>query len=147
MGAASGVTAALSACGGAQVAPTVASTGKTFTFDFTSDDTIKFNHKDIEVEAGSSVTINLTNTSTDKRFNWVLAKPGRMLRVITDGQSESETNDYIKPNDENVIVHTKMIGAGEADSITFDAPPPGEYQFFSTFPGYYSRLNGTLFVK
>jgi azurin len=138
---------AASACGGAAVAPTAASTGKTFTFDLTSDDTVAFNLKNLSAEVGSKITVNLTNKSTDKRFNFVLAKPGKMLRVVTDGQSEGEATEYLKANDENVVAHTKFAGPGETVSITFEAPPAGEYPFFCTFPGYYTRLNGALIVK
>ena len=137
----------VAACGGEAAVPTVASTGRTFTFDIDAGDTVAFNVKNLEAEAGSKITVNLSNKSTDKRFNWVLVKPGKMLRVVTDGQSEGETNGYIKPNDENVVAHTRMIGPGETDILTFDAPTAGEYQFISTFPGYYTRLNGTLVIK
>ncbi len=144
-----GLGVALSACGGGESAtPTpVASTGKTFEFEISADDNIQFSQVVLEVEAGSRVSVTLVNKSTDKQFNWVLTRFGQMLRVVTDGQTAGVSNGYLKPNDTNVIAHTRMLQAGESETITFDAPPPGDYQFFSTFPGYYTRLNGKLIVK
>lgn len=138
----------IAACGGGSGAPTaVAETGKTFTFDLSAGDTVEFSTKTLEADAGSKITLTFTNKSTDKLFNWVLAKPGQMLRVVTNASSESEATGYLREGDDNVIVHTKLLKAGESDTITFDAPAPGSYQFFSTFPGYYTRMNGTLTIK
>jgi azurin len=101
----------------------------------------------LEAEAGSKISVTFSNKSTDKFFNWVLAQPGKMLRVVNDGQQFGDENGYVKPNDENVIAHTKLLKAGESETVAFDAPPPGDYQYFSTYPGYYTRLNGTLTIK
>ena len=143
-----GLAVALSACGGESATPTpLANTDKAIQFELSSGDDVKFSESKLEVEAGSNVSLTFVNKSTDKLFNWVLAQPGRMLRVVSDGQQAGESSGYVKANDENIIAHTKLLKAGESDTITFSAPPPGEYQFFSTFPGYYTRLNGTLTVK
>jgi azurin len=132
--------------GGAAPAP-AAGTGKQFTFDISAGDTMSFDKAKLEAEAGSKITVNFANKTTGKELNWVLAKPGKMLRVVTDGQQEGENNGYLKDNDENVIAHTKLLKPGESDTVTFDAPPAGEYQYFCTFPGFYTRLNGKLTVK
>jgi azurin len=143
------ITVAISACGGAiSSTPTAgAGTGKTIQFDLSSGDDVAFNKQQLSAEAGSKVTVTFTNKSSDKEFNWVLAQPGKMLRVVTDGQSEGEANGYIKQGDQNVIAFTKLLKPGESDTITFDAPAAGEYPYFCTFPGFYTRLNGTLTVK
>jgi len=144
-----GLSLALAACGGGESAtPTpVADTGKTFEFEISADDNIQFSQVLLEVEAGSRVSVTLVNKSKDKQFNWVLTRFGQMLRVVTEGGQAGESNGYLKPNDSNVIAHTRLLKAGESQTVTFDAPPPGDYQFFSTFPGYYTRLNGKLIVK
>jgi azurin len=53
----------------------------------------------------------------------------------------------LKPGDPDIIVNTKLIKPGASDTITFSAPPAGEYQYFCTFPGYFIRMNGTLTIK
>lgn len=144
------VTVAISACGGGVAGSTPtpgAGTGKTVQFDLTAGDDVAFNTKTLAAESGSKVTVTFTNKSSGKEFNWVLSQPGKMLRVVTDGQSEGEANGYLKQDDPNVIAHTKLLNPGESDTITFDAPGAGEYPFFCTYPGFYTRLNGTLTVK
>lgn len=139
------------ACGGAggtsggAAAPEAG--GATVNFELTADDTVDFSQEKLEAEAGSTISLTFKNQSTNKLFNWVLAQPGKMLRVVTDGAAEGEQNEYLRPNDENVIVKTKLLKPGESETITFNAPPPGQYPFFCTYPGYYTRMNGSLTIK
>jgi azurin len=150
VGGMSAVTLAMSACGGvvSSITPTAgAGAGKTVKFDLTAGDDVAFNTQTLSAQAGSKITITFANKSSDKQFNWVLAQPGKMLRVVTDGQSEGEASGYVKQGDQNVIAFTKLLKPGESDTITFDAPAVGDYPFFCTFPGFYTRLNGTLTVK
>jgi azurin len=48
-----------------------------------------------------------------------------------------------------VIAHTKIIGAKETDSVTFDVAKvaDGGYGFFCSFPGHISMMKGTIVVK
>ncbi|MOA66788.1 Azurin [compost metagenome] len=58
--------------------------------------------------------------------------------------------DYLKDGDARVIAHTKVIGAGENDSVTFDVSKlaAGEkYGFFCSFPGHISMMKGTVTLK
>jgi len=144
-----GLSLALAACGGGESAtPTpVADTGKTFEFEISADDNIQFSQVLLEVEAGSRVSVTLVNKSKDKQFNWVLTRFGQMLRVVTEGNQAGPSNDYVRPDDNSVLARTRLLKPGQSETITFDAPPPGDYQFFSTFPGYYTRMNGKLIVK
>ena len=137
----------LAACGGGAVAPTVEATGPAVTLEESADDSVDYSSKALEAPIGSKITLTLTNKSTDKQFNWVLAKPGKMLSVATNGSGESEATGYLKPGDPDIIVNTKLIKPGTSDTITFSAPPAGEYQFFCTFPGYFIRMNGKLTIK
>jgi azurin len=140
----------LSACGGLSAGATatpLAGAGKTVQFDLSAGDTVAFDKQKLSADAGSKISVTFTNKSSDKEFNWVLSQPGKMLRVVTDGQSQGESSGYVADNDPNVIAHTKLLKPGESDTVTFDAPPPGEYPFFSTFPGFYTRLNGSLTIK
>jgi azurin len=137
----------LAACGGGSVAPTAEASGPAVSFELTADDTVDYSKLKLEAPAGSKISLTLVNKSTDKLFNWVLAKPGKMLSVATNGSAESEATGYLKPGDPDIIVNTKLIKPGASDTITFSAPPAGEYQYFCTFPGYFIRMNGTLTIK
>jgi azurin len=49
--------------------------------------------------------------------------------------------------DARVIAHTKVIGGGETDSVTFStaALKAGEaYSYFCSFPGHSALMKGTL---
>lgn len=110
----------------------------------------KFDKEQLEAPAGSKITLTFRNNATadtQKLFNWVLVQPNKQLQVVNDGLMEGEANGYIKPNDSNVIAATKLLKPGESETITFDAPPAGSYPFISTFPGFYTRMNGTLIIK
>jgi azurin len=148
-GAAAATGAVLAACGGGEATPTqVASTGETVAFELnTPEADAGFDQTKLEAPAGAKITIKLTNRTKDKTVNLVVARPGRMLKVVTNGQIEGEANGYVKADDEDVIAHTGLIKPGETAEVTFDAPPAGEYQYFSTWPGYYTIMNGKLTIR
>lgn len=149
-------TIGLAACGdGESAAPTPApnappaGSGGAVALEIASvGEDSRYDNERLEAPGGSKITLKFANRSTgSKRFNWVLTQPGKFLQVVNDGSAESEANGFLKPNDENVIAHTKLLKAGESDAITFDAPPPGEYPYICTTPGYFARMKGVLVVR
>lgn len=110
-----------------------------------------FDNEKLEAAAGSRISLTFKNAAeagSNRLFNWVLVKPGKMLIVVSAGQSDgNEGTDYVKPNDENVIAHTKLVQPGQSETISFAAPEPGEYPYICTFPGLYTTMKGTLTVK
>ncbi|MDR2128854.1 MAG: azurin, partial [Burkholderiaceae bacterium] len=67
--------------------------------------------------------------------------------VANDGIAAGAAKDYLKDNDARIIAHTKMLGGGESDSVTFDVAKlsAGEsYTYFCTFPGHVALMKGTL---
>jgi azurin len=141
----------IAACGGGS-SPTQAPSGNTgggaVTLDIGSKgEELLFDKDKLEAPAGSKITLNLKNNSTALLHNWVLVKPGTEEAVATAGQQAGEAKDYLQPDDPNVLAHTKMVKAGQTDSVTFDAPPAGVYPFICTFPGHHMLMKGTLTVK
>ncbi|WP_065971201.1 azurin, partial [Vibrio parahaemolyticus] len=51
--------------------------------------------------------------------NVVIADTANIQAVGTDGMSAGAVNSYEKPNDERAYAHTKVVGGGESNSITF----------------------------
>ena len=143
----------LAACGGGSAAPAGggSSAGGGVTLDIGSKgDELAFDKTALEATAGSKVTLNFKNNSNpgaNLLHNWVLVKPGSEQGVEADGIAASEANGYLKPNDDRVIAHTKLIKGGVTDTITFDAPAAGAYPFVCTFPGHGALMKGTLTVK
>lgn len=117
----------------------------------TGDDMMKFSTKEIRVKAGEPVTLTLKHVGKlDIKVmghNWVLLKPGVDLVGFASKASAAADNDYIPEGTEDVIAHTKMVGGGQSDTITFDAPAPGTYQFLCSFPGHFAQMQGTFIVE
>lgn len=143
----------LAACGGSPApAPGGAPAGgAAVTLDIGSKgDELAFDKVALDAAAGSKITLNFKNNSNagaNLLHNWVLTKPGAAEGVEADGIAAGEANSYLKPNDDRVIAHTKLIKGGEAETITFDAPAAGQYPFVCTFPGHGALMKGTLTVK
>ena len=58
--------------------------------------------------------------------------------------------EYVKPDDERVIAHTKMLGGGESDTVTFKTEAlevGGDYDFFCSYPGHAAVMKGKVVVE
>jgi azurin len=73
--------------------------------------------------------------------NFVLLKDGTDLQAFA-AQAVSAP-DHIPANNPNIIAHTKLLGAGESDTIEFTVPA-GDYTYICSFPGHYLTMTGTL---
>ena len=120
-----------------------------------STDQMSFNTKAIEIDKScKSFTVELTHSGnlpkTVMGHNWVLTSAANMQPVASDGMAAGIDKDYLKPGDDRIIAHTKIIGAGEKDSVTFDVSKLAagtDYAFFCSFPGHISMMKGTVVVK
>ncbi|MBL7471908.1 azurin [Robertkochia sediminum] len=117
----------------------------------TGNDMMQYNTKEIRVKAGTTVTLTLKHIGKlDKQVmghNWVLLKQGADLIGFASQASSAQESDYIPEGTEDVIAHTKMLGGGQTDTITFEAPAPGTYQFLCSFPGHFAQMQGTFIVE
>jgi len=120
--------------------------------DITGTDAMQFDKKEISV-AGDCTSIEVTLHHSGKLpaqamgHNFVLAKTGDVAGIASDGIGAGFANDHIKPGDARVIAHTKIVGGGQSDTITFatSALKKGEaYSYFCTFPGHSSMMKGVL---
>ncbi len=120
-----------------------------------STDQMSFTTKAIEIDKScKEFTVNLKHSGSLPKnvmgHNWVLSKEADMQPVATDGLSVGIDKNYLKEGDARVIAHTKIIGAGETDSVTFDVSrldPAEKYGFFCSFPGHISMMKGTVILK
>ena len=115
-----------------------------------ANDMMKFNTSRIEVE-GTKVVIELKHTGTFPKaamgHNLVVLKPGTDPQAWASVAMKQKDTEYSPVGDEAVIAHTKLIGGGESDTISFEVPGPGEYPFVCSFPGHASMMKGVLIVK
>lgn len=79
--------------------------------------------------------------------NWVLSKAADAQGVAADGIGAGLDKAYVKPGDARVIAHSKVIGGGETDAVSFDVSKlkaGDSYAWFCSFPGHASLMKGTL---
>jgi len=116
------------------------------------NDAMQFNKAEISVPAScKEFTVTLKNVGKLPKIamghNWVLTKTADMKEVAKDGIAAGIDKDHIKPGDTRILAHTKLLGAGESDSVTFstDILKAGEsYSYLCTFPGHEALMKGTL---
>lgn len=114
-------------------------------------DQMKFNKDEIRVPAGKRVKLTLKHTGKmDIKVmghNFVLLKQGTEIPAFANKASSAADNDYIPEDGDQIIAHTKLLGGGQEDTIEFDAPAPGTYDFICSFPGHYALMKGKFIVE
>ena len=115
-----------------------------------SNDTMKFDQNMLLVKAGSTITLTLNHTGKfGKRgmgHNFVLLKSEVDVPQFALKAAQAYNTEYI-PEGNEIIAYTKLLGGGESDTITFDAPKKGYYTFICSFPGHWQLMKGKLIVK
>ncbi|MEO1174232.1 MAG: azurin [Myxococcota bacterium] len=115
-------------------------------------DGIKYDVTEIKVKSGSTVEVTIEHTGKLPKeamgHNFVLLKQGTDMAKFANAAMLATATQYV-PEDmkDSVIAHTKVVGGGESDTITFTAPAPGEYGYLCSFPGHYANMNGKMIVS
>ena len=114
-----------------------------------SNDQMKFDKKIIRVNASQKVTLTLNHNgrfpASSMGHNFVLIKKDVDVNEYALRAAGARNSEYI-PEGDNEIAYTKMLGGGESDTITFDAPEAGTYVFICSFPGHYQLMMGEFIV-
>ena len=79
--------------------------------------------------------------------NWVLLNTSDLQAVATAGMGAGLAKNYVPDGDKRVIAHTKVVGGGESDSVTFSTAAlkqGGDYSYECTFPGHNALMHGTF---
>ncbi|BCU76570.1 azurin [Luteolibacter sp. LG18] len=123
--------------------------------ELTGNDAMQFSSKAFEVTAGQSVSLTFKHIGqlpkTAMGHNVVILKAGTAIPAFATKAMTAKDTDYIPADAESkalIIAHTKTIGGGESDTITFTAPTEaGSYPFLCTFPGHFAVMQGVMTVK
>lgn len=122
--------------------------------EITGNDQMKFDVVAIEAQPGQKVTVTLKNAGTMPKLsmghNFVLLMQDMDPNKFVEAGTPHMGKDYIAPELANkVIAHTKLLGPGESDTISFAAPKaPGAYHYICSFPGHSAiGMRGVLTVK
>jgi azurin len=120
-----------------------------------STDQMTYDTKAIAIDKTcKTFTVNLKHSGKLPKnvmgHNWVLSKEADAQPIATDGLSVCIDKNYLKDGDTRIIAHTRIIGADETDSVSFDVSkldPAEKYVFFCSFPGHISMMKGTVTLK
>jgi len=120
-----------------------------------STDQMTYTTKEIVVDKScKQFTVELTHGGTLPKnvmgHNLVISKKDDAQAIATGGMSKGLDGGYLDESDARIIAHTKLIGAGETSSATFDVSKLAagtEYQFFCSFPGHIAMMKGAVVLK
>ena len=122
---------------------------KNTVLNINSDDSMLYDKNVLRAESGKKIILTLNHTGKLPKnimgHNLVLLKMNVDVNVFSKLALEFKNNDYI-PLNEDFIAHTKMLGGGESDTISFTIDEPGEYKYVCTFPGHYQMMQGLLII-
>ena len=117
----------------------------------TANDQMQFSKNEIRVKEGQTVRLTLEHIGEMAEnvmgHNFVLLKQGTDISQFGQAAAGAAENGYIPVGTDKVIAHTEMLGGGESDTIEFQAPPAGTYEFICSFPGHYAVMKGTFIVE
>ena len=124
------------------------------TVEITGNDQMKFDVLAIEAKPRQKVTVTLRNISTIPKIsmghNFVLLDKDVDPPKFVETSQMHVGSDYIAPElKSKVLAHTKLLGPGETDTISFAAPrTPGAYTYICSFPGHFAiGMKGVLTVQ
>ena len=130
-------------------APAMAATCDT---EIEGNDALQFSKSSIAVpQSCKQFTVKLKHTGKLPKaamgHNWALTKTSDYQAAAADGMAAGLDKNYVKAGDARVIAHTRIVGGGETDSVTFETAKlkAGDaYTFFCSFPGHSGVMKGTL---
>lgn len=122
--------------------------------EITGNDQMQYNIKAFEVTEGQKVVLSFKHIgqlpAIAMGHNVVILAVGTAVPAFATKCAPAKDNGYIPQDEESkkeIIAHTKMLGGGESDEITFTAPAAGEYPFICSFPGHFAIMQGVMTVK
>jgi azurin len=118
--------------------------------EISGNDLMQYDRKELAVPATCrEITVTLHHAGKQPReamgHDWVLVKTADLAAVDQAGLAAGLADNYIKPGDQRVLAHTRVIGGGETTSVTFPASilrQGGDYSYLCTFPGHSALMHG-----
>lgn len=115
------------------------------------DDQMKFNINLIRVKAGEEIELTLKNVGVLPKesmgHNLVVLRPDVDVPTFGGEAVAAVDNEYIpKSSMSSIIAHTKLLGPGEEDKITFTLEK-GVYPYICSFPGHFGIMQGKIVAE
>ena len=121
-----------------------------------ANDQMKFDTTDVNGKVGQKLVITLTNDGSLPKgamaHNVVVLKPGTDVAafILAASASQRASADYLPEGEQagRIVVHTKLLGPGEQDTISFTPAAAGIYEYVCTFPGHTAAgMRGKIIVQ
>jgi len=113
---------------------------------------LRFDTTRMVVEAGKPFQVIFENPDA-MPHNLVFVQPGTFQAVAEAVQAQapdkldSKGRAYVPDKDSRVIAATKLLEAGQKETLSVTAPDKeGVYEFVCTFPGHWAIMHGKLVV-
>jgi azurin len=118
--------------------------------EITGNDQMQYDKKELAVPATCkqvSLTIHHGGQlpAAAMGHNWVLVNTPDLAAVANAGMGAGLASNYVAADDKRVLAHTKIVGGGQSDTITFSTASlkaGGDYSFLCTFPGHNALMRG-----
>lgn len=122
--------------------------------ELTGNDALQFSAKTLEATAGDTITLVFKHIGVQPAIamghNVVFLKPGTAIPTVAIKAQTAKETEYIPADAETkalIVAHTKLLGGGQTDTITFTVTEAGDYPYFCSFPGHFGIMSGVLKVK
>lgn len=140
-----------STAGTTETVPGIENVTLSNTWAVEGNDQMKFNTELIRVKAGEAVELTFKNAGTMPKesmgHNFVVLKPGVDLATFGGEAAAAADNEYIpKSALSSIVAHTKLLGPGEEDKISFTLEK-GVYSYICSFPGHYGVMQGKIVAE
>ena len=121
-------------------------------FEIEGNDQMKFDKETFTVKAGQEIQVTLKNVGSLPKesmgHNFVVLAPGTDVAAFGGEAFKAKDADYIPATyASSIVAHTKLLGPGETDTITFTIDEAGEYEFVCSFPGHWGTMKGKIIVE
>ncbi len=127
-----------------------AAAGDPCKLEISGNDQMQYDKKELSVPATcKQVTVTLHHAgqlpAAAMGHNWVLVSTPDLTAVANAGMAAGLANNYVPSGDKRVLAHTKVVGGGQTDSVTFSTAglkPGADYSYLCTFPGHNALMRG-----
>lgn len=135
----------------AETVPGIENEAISNTLAFEGNDAMQFSKTLFRVKAGEAVELTFKNAGSMPKesmgHNVVILKPGTDLATFGGEAAGAKSDEYVpKSALSSVVAHTKLLGPGETDKITFTLEK-GTYDFICSFPGHYGVMQGKIVAE
>ena len=121
------------------------------TLKIEGNDQMKYDKDLFRVKAGEPVELTMKNVGTMPKesmgHNVVILKSGVDIPTFGGEAAAAASSEYIpKSSLSSIVAHTKLLGPGEEEKITFTLEK-GVYTFLCSFPGHYGVMQGKIVAE